>query len=186
MHRRRASSQSISLSSAATSIAFDNNENLWIATTGSVASYAPPYNGAPNPSLSVGHPAAIDFDYYNNLYVADSSAGTVTQFLQSSSYAAGLSVGSLDQPSSLSAGIYVNVCTIATATTYYFGSSVNLNGAIATGGSTPCLVAGDYTQVGTWVATAFSSTATELQGTHAYSYLSYKTAAIAAFPGPRI
>lgn len=178
------SSQSIAISSPATALAFDNNPNLWVATASSIGAYAPPYGGAPSRSLSVSNTTAMSFDYWYDLYVADSPAGTVTEYLVNSSYAAGPSVGSLNQPSSVSAGFDVEVCSVGAATMYYFASSAQLSGAIETGGSTPCLAVND-SKFDHWAASANGPSSTALYLSNGFGYLSYTASAIAAFPSAR-
>jgi hypothetical protein len=182
-----ASPQSITLSSAATSIAFaySNGSNLWVATSSAIASYASPYGGsAPSPNLSVTNTSGIDLDSSGDLYVADATAGTFTEY-KSPGYSAGTSVTGLSQPTNVSVGVWADVCTAGSANQYY-PSLASLASVNAAAGSTPCLIASDYTANEPWEASAVSSSVTQFTGPGTFAYFGYVTTAIAAFPSPRI
>ena len=118
----------------------------WVASSGSVARYASPYGGAASPNLSIGHPAGIDVDGAENLYVVDSTANTLTQYVASSAYSVGLNAGSLPQVSSVSAGALLSVCAVGNEFTYlYGGGALQLVETTFTNSTVPCLVASDYT-----------------------------------------
>lgn len=141
------SPQNISLSNFATALAFGYGANpaLWVASSGSVAKYAPPYNGAANPNLSIGNPAGVDLDPQGNIYVTDSSAGTISEYVASSAYSLGLSTGSLAQASSVDAGPLLSVCAADDEYSYYYGGSLQLGIVEFTETSLPCFVKSDYT-----------------------------------------
>lgn len=69
----------IALSGAPTSLFFDPANELWVASTGAVAQYIPPYTGAPKAALNGSNgihvPVAVTIDNDGNLTVADAAGG---------------------------------------------------------------------------------------------------------------
>ena len=78
---------SIAVPAAPSAIAFDSGSNLWVATAGQVARYAPPYTGTPtvilNGAVGIANPVSLSYDAFNkSLYVADAGKGAVMGFKQ--------------------------------------------------------------------------------------------------------
>lgn len=177
-----ASTETTTLSNAATALAFDwKTSDLFVAQSGNVSGYSSPYFGSPaSPSLSISNPAGMDFDSSGDLFVSDSVAGTLTQYT-SPAFGLGSSVSSLNTPGPV-AGSYlgVAVCTIGGALSYATTSTPFTMSAVFPyfNVSSPCEIAMDYNSE----MFAGQSVKNQVWGVGTDSFLSYNVNAIAVYP----
>jgi hypothetical protein len=163
-----------------TALSFDYNCTLWVAKPGSVIGYANGYSSPPSPVLSIGNPSAVRYVYPGNLFVADSAAGSITEY-SSPGYATGASITGLNTPSTLASSFeQLFACSIGQATQYttspfaFFATTETVSGM-----ARPCLLSTDnYGGVWTYDPVGYIDTTAQIFGLNVSSTVS----AMAVFP----